>query len=48
MSEGTAFRLKKNMSRAKFEGILEYLNYTDQKDVEYYDGFFQIRKMEEP
>ena len=30
-----------------FEGILVYLPYRLQNDVEYYDEFFHMRKMEE-
>ena len=43
---GTPFRLNKYMSRTRFEGILGSLHYTDQKYVEYYDGFFNMRQME--
>ena len=35
------------MSRTRFGGILGYLRYKVQKDIEYYDGLFHMRKMEE-
>ena len=35
------------MSRSRFEGILEYPCYTDQNIIEYYNGFFHMRKIEE-
>ena len=35
------------MPRTRFEVILGYLSYTDKKYVEYYDGFFHMRQMEE-
>ena len=44
---GVPFRLDKYMPMARFEGILWSLRYTHQKDIEYYDGFFYMRKMEE-
>ena len=47
ISVGEPFRLNKYMSRTRFEGILGYLNYTDQNDVECYDGLFHMSKMEE-
>ena len=47
MSEGAPFRLNMYMSRTRFEGILPFLFYTDKNDVEYYDGFFHMRQMEE-
>ena len=47
MTVGMPFRLNKYMSRTRFEGILGFLCYTYQKYVEYYDGFFHMRKMEE-
>ena len=47
MSIGAYFRLDKYMSRKRFEGILRSLRYTYQKDVEYYDGFLYMHKMEE-
>ena len=47
MSGGAPFRLNKYMSRTRFEGILGSLRYTDKKDVEYYDGFFHMRQIEE-
>ena len=46
MSRGAPLRINDFMSRNRFEGILGYICYTDQKDVEYHDGFFQMRKME--
>ena len=33
------------MLRTRFEGILGSLHFTDKNDVEYYDGFFHMRKM---
>ena len=47
ISEGTTFRLNKYMSRMRFEGVISSLNYTDRKGVEYNDGFFNMRQMEE-
>ena len=47
MYGGAPFRLNKYMSRTMFEVILGYLHYTDKKNVEYYDGFFHMRQMEE-
>ena len=47
MSGGAPLRLNKYMSRTNFEGIHVSLRYTDQKDLEYYDGFFHMRKTEE-
>ena len=47
MSGGAPFRLNKYMPRNWFEGILGYIGYTYQKYVEYYDGFFYMRQMEE-
>ena len=47
MFGGAPFRLNKYMSRTRFEGILGSLRYGVQKDVEYYDGFFCMRKTEE-
>ena len=35
------------MSRNRFEKIIGSLHYTDQKDVEYYYGFYHMRKMED-
>ena len=35
------------MLRTRFEVILGYLSYTDKNYVEYYDGFFHMRQMEE-
>ena len=46
MSGGAPLRLNNYMSMTRFEGIFGYLRYTDQKDVEYYDVFFHMRKME--
>ena len=47
MSGGASLRLNKYMSRSRFEGILEYPCYTDQNIIEYYNGFFHMRKIEE-
>ena len=47
MSEGVPFRLNKYMSRKRFEGILLSMLYTDIKYVEYNDGSFHMRQMEE-
>ena len=47
MSGGAPFRINKYMSMTRFEGILGYLPNTYQKDIEYYYGFFHMRKMEE-
>ena len=47
MSGEAPFRLNKYKSRTRFEGILGYICYIDQNDVEYYDGFFHMRKIEE-
>ena len=41
------FIINNYMSRTRFEGILGYLRYRVQKDVGYYDGFFNMYKMEE-
>ena len=46
MFGGSPFILNKYMSRNRFEVILGCLHYTDQKYVEYYYGFFHMRKME--
>ena len=35
------------MSSTRFERILGPLRYTDRKDIEYYDGFFHMSKVEE-
>ena len=35
------------MSRKSLEGILSSLRYTDIKDVEYNNGLFHMRQMEE-
>ena len=47
MSGGVPFRLNKYMPSTWFEGILVYLPYRLQNDVEYYDEFFHMRKMKE-
>ena len=47
MSGRASFRLNKYISRTRFELILVSLRYKYQKDVEYYDGFLHMRKMEE-
>ena len=44
---GAPLRINKYMSRTMFEGILGYLRYKYQKDIEYYYGFFHMHKMEE-
>ena len=47
ISGGTLFIIHTYISRTRFEVTLGYICYTDQKDVEYYYGFFHMRKMEE-
>ena len=47
MSEGAPFRLNKYMPRARFEGILGSIRYTDKNYVKYYYGFFHMLQMEE-
>ena len=47
ISSGAPLRLDTYMSSTRFEGILGYLRYTDKEDVEYYDGFFHMRQIEE-
>ena len=47
MSEGAPFRLNKYISRTRFGGILLSICYTNKNYVEYYDGFFHMRHMEE-
>ena len=47
MSGYAPIRLIKYMSRTRFEGILGSIHYKVQKDVGCYDGFFNMRKMEE-
>ena len=47
MSQDAPFRLNTYMSSTRFEGILGSLRYIDKKDVEYYDGFFHMRQIEE-
>ena len=47
MYGGVTFKIINYMSRTRFEGIIGYLYYTDKKDVEYYDGFFHMRQIEE-
>ena len=47
MSGGAPFRLNKYVSRTRFEVILGYICNIYQNDVEFYDGFFRMCKMEE-
>ena len=47
ISGDARFRLNTYMSRTRFEGILVSLRFKDKKDVEYSDGFFHMRKIEE-
>ena len=47
MPEKAPFRINNYMSRARFEGMLLSLSYTDIKYVGYFDGFFQTRKIQE-
>ena len=47
MSENVPLRLNKYMSRTRFEVILLSLCYTNIEGVEYSDGFFHMRQMEE-
>ena len=47
MSEGAPFRLNKYMLKTIFEDILSFLCYINRKDIEYNDGFYHMRQMEE-
>ena len=47
MSEGAPFTLNKYMASTRFEVIPLSLSYTNREDVEYNDGFFHMRQMEE-
>ena len=47
MSEGVIFKLNKYMSRTRIEVICQSICFNNSEDVEYNDGFFQMRKMEE-